>query len=158
MTTDNTFGASDLEVGVKIQILRKEDINMEIAFVSHLILPTGSEYLTIGTFGIINKIAVSHSINDFLGFGYNLGYNYFGKGKGIATYSFALGVGITEKIGMYIEPYGDIPDFTDPVLNIDSGITYLIKENLQLDFSFGTGLNHKMYYYSVGCSWNIRKR
>jgi outer membrane putative beta-barrel porin/alpha-amylase len=104
---------------------------------------------------ILDKIAVSHSLNDILGLGYNVGYNYFGYGKGDLVYSLALGVGITEKTGFYVETYGEISGFKDPVSNFDSGLTYLIKQNLQLDLSFGLGLNQKMNYFSVGCSWNI---
>jgi hypothetical protein len=41
------------------------------------------------------------------------------------------------------------------VLNFDAGLTYLVKDNVQLDFSFGTGLTHKMNYISLGCCWKI---
>jgi len=37
-------------------------------------------------------------------------------------------------------------------LNSDAGITYLIKKNLQIDFSSGLGLNQKMNYFSIGCA------
>ena len=30
-----------------------------------------------------------------------------------------------------------------------------VKDNFQLDFSFGTGLNYTMNYLSAGFSWNI---
>ena len=34
------FGLSDIELGLKIQVLKKENINTEIAFISHLIIPS----------------------------------------------------------------------------------------------------------------------
>jgi hypothetical protein len=37
--------------------------------------------------------------------------------------------------------------------NLDAGITYLVNPNLQLDFSFGTGINHTMNFISAGISW-----
>jgi hypothetical protein len=158
LESDGMFGVSDLELGAKIQILKKEDINTEIAFLTHLILPTGSESFTNGNLGTVNKIAVSHTINDFLDFGYNVGYNFFGSGRGDLIYSMALGIGITDNIGAYIETYGEIVEFNNPYSNFDSGFTYLIQENLQLDLSFGIGLNYSMNYFSVGCSWNIPGR
>lgn len=154
-TSDGNFGISDFEFGAKFQLLKSETINTEIAFISHLIIPCGTNEFSNNSFGTVNKLAVSHSINEQIGLGYNLGYDYFGSGKGDLTYSVALGIGITEKTGVYIETYGEIIEFKDPVSKFDSGITYLIKNNLQLDFSFGLGLNQKMNYFSVGCSWNI---
>jgi hypothetical protein len=151
-------GISDLELGAKIQILQKEDINTEIAFLSHLLIPTGSEELTGDIFGTINKLSLSHNLSDNLDLGYNLGYNYFGQQNGDFTFSIALAVGVSEKVGIYIEPYGEMQNFENLVLNFNSGFTYLVKENLQLDFSFGTGVNTRMNFISVGCSWLISQQ
>lgn len=157
-TLDETIsGISDLEVGAKVQLFQNENVNTEIAFLSHLILPTGSKELTLDELGTINKLSVSHSLSESIGIGYNVGYNYFGEGKGDLTYSLAIGFGITDKLGAYIEPYGDLVEFDQHVSNFDAGFTYLIKDNLQFDFSLGTGINHTMNYLSIGCSMNIAK-
>jgi hypothetical protein len=72
-STQKTRGISDLEIGTKIQVFKKENINTEIAFLSHIILPTGSTGLTNNSYGTINKISISHTLNDALGLGYNVG-------------------------------------------------------------------------------------
>jgi hypothetical protein len=149
------FGLSDIEFGLKIQVLKKEDINTEIAFISHLIIPTGLSELTNTNYGTINKLAISHGLNKFLDIGYNLGYNYLGAGNGDLTYSMVLGIGLSDKMGMYVETFGEYSDFAEFTSNFDSGLTYLIKDNLQLDFSLGLGLTQKMNYFSLGFSWNI---
>jgi len=156
-TSDDIFGFSDLELGAKFQILKNPAINSEIAFISHLVLPTGAISVTNEHFGTVNKLAISHSIRDFIDLGYNVGYNYFGNEKGYLTYSFALGLGITKRMGTYFEAYGEVVEFNDWISNFDSGITYLIKDNMQLDFSVGVGLNQKMNYISIGYSINISK-
>jgi len=153
--SETEFGLSDFEFGLKIQVLKKEDINTEIAIISQLIIPTGSSALTNTNYGTINKLAISHGLNKFLDFGYNLGYNYFGTGNGDLTYSLVLGIGLSDKMGMYVETFGEYSDFTEITSNFDGGLTYLVKDNLQLDFSFGLGLNQKMNYFSLGFSWNI---
>lgn len=157
VSSQSNFGISDLEIGTKIQLFKKEDINTEIAFLSHLILPTGSNGLTNDKFGTINKLAISHELSDKLGLGYNVGYDNMGEGKGDLTYSVALGIGLGEKFGTYLELYGEHAEFSNWGTNFDSGLTYLIKDNLQLDVSFGLGLNHDMHYFALGCSWNIGK-
>jgi hypothetical protein len=157
-TSEENFGLSDLEVGAKIQILKNPAINTEIAFISHLVLPTGAVSITNEHVGTINKLAISHGLTDFLDLGYNIGYNYFGHEKGYLTYSLVFGLGLTDRIGAYVETYGEVAEFTDWVSNFDSGITYLVRNNMQLDFSFGLGLNQKMNYFSAGFSWNIPKK
>ena len=153
----NKLGISDLEIGAKIQLLQKDDINTEIAFLSHLILPTGSAALTNDEFGTINKLSISHQLNDGVGLGYNIGYNNFGFGSGDITYSIALGIAITDRLAVYIEPYGCIEEIDDHISNFDAGLTFLSNDNLQFDFSFGTGINHTMNYLSVGFSLNINQ-
>ena len=148
-------GISDIEIGAKFQIFQREGSWTEIAFISHLLVPTGSTELSNDDFGTINKLAVSHEINETMGLGYNIGYDYMGAGSGNLTYSLVLGVGVNEKVGIYIEPYGELVDLEDFQHNFDAGFTYLAKDNLQFDLSFGTGINHRMNYISLGCCWKI---
>jgi hypothetical protein len=156
-SSEDNFGLSDLELGVKIQILKNPAINSEIAFISHLVLPTGAIGVTNEHLGTVNKLAVSHGITEFIDMGYNVGYSYFGNEKDYLTYSAAIGLGITKRIGAYFETYGEVVEFSDWISNFDSGITYMLKYNIQFDFSFGIGLNQKMNYFSIGYSMNISK-
>ena len=148
-------GISDLEIGTKFQILKKETCKTEIAFLSHIILPTGTVSLTNDEVGTINKLSISHELNGNMAIGYNVGYDYFGEGSGDLTYSLALGFGVNDKVGIYIEPYGRLEDLSEYVSNIDAGMTYLANKNMQFDFSFGTGITHTMNYISLGFSWLI---
>ena len=106
-------------------------------------------------YGTINKLLISHSITETIGIGYNLGYNYYGIGDGDANYSLAIGIVITDKVSLYAEPYGEFVEFEEHISNFDAGVTYLLKDNFQLDYSFGLGLNNDMNYMSIGFSWNV---
>jgi len=157
--SNNTInGISDLQIGTKIQLFKKEEINTEIAFLSHVIIPTAKNDLSLNEFGIINKLSVSHELSDGVGIGYNLGYDYYGFGNGNFTYSLAIGIGLSDKMGFFIEPYGELVEFENHLSNFNTGFTYLIKDNSQLDISFGTGINHKMKFVSLGYSLNIAKK
>jgi hypothetical protein len=157
MTNLTVSGITDLQIGTKIQILKKDDINTEMAFLSHAIIPTAKDDLSLNELGTINKLSISHRLSDRVGLGYNVGYDYYGFGSGNFTYSLAVGFGISEKIGLYVEPYGEFVDIKSHEASFDAGFTYLINENSQLDFSCGTGINHTMKYISVGYSLNIAK-
>ena len=151
-------GFNDMEVGTKIQIFKKENSKTEIAFLTHLVVPTGSTLFTDNNYASINKIAVSHSITDFFGVGYNVGYKYFTTGDNIMLYSLSLGFNVTDKFGFFIEPYGDLIDINTHNSSINGGIFYQLKENLQADFSLGTGINHQMNFFAVGFGWNISSK
>lgn len=149
-------GISDIEIGVKLGIMQKDNYKTKMALITHLLIPTGTEGLSNDELGVINKIAFSHEINECVNIGYNIGYNYLGEGDGDFSYSLAIGYSLTSKVGVYIEGYGEIVNLDKNFTNIDTGFTYLLKDNLQLDFSFGTGINHTMNYIALGISWNIR--
>jgi len=151
-------GFSDLEIGAKIQLLKKDNVKTEIAFLSHLLLPTAPKQLTNDKLGSINKLAISHQLSKMIGIAYNIGYDYYGLGSGDFTYSLALGVSLFDNFGVYVEPYGRAVDLKTQINSFDAGVTYLLEDNIQLDFSFGTGLNHDMDYFAVGCSFNIAKK
>ena len=151
-------GMSDIELGVKLKILKKENINNEISFLSNLIIPSASNDLSLNLFGISNRMIFSHTLSDKTGLGYNLGYDYFGNGKGNLTYTLAIGTSLTEKLSFFMEPYGELIEFNNLILNFDSGFTYLIKRNLQLDCSYGSGINNKINFFSFGISWLIQKK
>lgn len=155
-SANSSNGISDIEIGTKIQLFKKEHSTTEVAFLSHLIIPTGSVNLSGNQYGTINKLSISHSFLENIGIGYNLGYNNFDGGSGDLTYSLALGFSINDKTGVYIEPYGELTEFEDFVANFDAGFTHLVEDNLQLDLSFGTGLNNTMNYISLGFSWLLR--
>lgn len=147
-------GLSDIEIGAKIQLFKKEEVNTEIAFISHVIIPTAKDELSNNSLGTINKLSISHAINDKIGIGYNVGYDYVNKTSAL-TYSVALGFALGENFGIYIEPFGSLAEGNNFKSNFDAGLTYLAKNNLQFDVSYGTGLNNDMQYISAGFSWNI---
>ena len=55
---------------------------------------------------------------------------------------------MSDKISTFLEIYG-----LNNQLNIDTGLAYLIQDKLQVDAYFGTGLNNKMAFASVGLSY-----
>jgi len=149
-------GVSDLELGTKIQLFKNSNSPTEIAFLSHFAMPLGSQNLTSNSFGLINKLLLSHNISEHFKLGYNLGWIYSNNGpnSGIFTLSFAFG--LSDKIGVYVEPYTTFESVTNYNVNADAGFTYLIKNNLQFDYSIGFGVNNRMNYQSIGASWLIQ--
>ena len=154
---DKANGINDLQIGAKLQLFKRSDNATELAFMSHLVVPSGTAAVTGRAVGTINKLCISHSLSDRVSLGYNLGYNYLGSSVGDLTYSLSVAFGITDKLGIFLEPYGSWDRFEAATTNFDGGFTYLIRDNLQYDFSFGVGLDNRMNFLSTGISWNIHK-
>lgn len=155
LTKKSTSGLTDIQLGVKVQLLKKDNAP-EIAFLSHVVIPTAKNVLSVKKTGVINKFSIAHDLFKGISIGYNIGYDYFGEGSGNFTYSVALGASLSDKVGVYIEPFGEFIDFNKNISNLDFGFTYLFNKNLQADISYGTGLNNSMNYYSTGISYRIQ--
>ena len=151
---NNFSGLNDLEIGYKIQLLQSENINTKIAFLSHVIVPTGNDEVTTNSFGVINKLSISNEISDQIGIGYNVGYDNIAK-EHFLTYSVAIGISLSKVVGLYVETYGAWGETGFFESNFDTGFTFLINNNSQLDASYGVGLNNNMHYISTGFSWKI---
>ncbi len=156
--TNKQTGLGDLQIGTKIQLYQKEGAKTSIAFLSHAVLPTAKDAISIQKLGTINKLSIAHDLSKNTSIGYNLGYDYFGVDKGNFTYSIAYGISLSDKLGMYIEPFGTFENFETHIANFDTGFTYLVNDHFQLDISYGTGLNYGMNYFSTGFSWVLHKK
>ncbi|HIK62826.1 MAG TPA: transporter [Flavobacteriales bacterium] len=147
------FLVSDLELGVKVELFHNNSVNC--AILTHLTLPTGSNELSNKEVQMINKFCISKDLNDEIGIACNIGYNYLSKDNEIYTYSIVLGSIVSESVSIYIEPFGEFIGLGNQTSSINTGLTYLLNNHFQLDYSFGLGLNHKMNYVSVGFSWRV---
>ena len=136
----------NLEFGAKFKILDKKETSTKISFLSHLSVST--EY-SDNSGGLLNRILVSHELSESFEIAYNLGYSkYFEQDNGLLVYSLVIAKSFGN-LGAFVEIFGD------SYSNWDLGITYLIKDNLQADISYGQGINNELSYLSIGTAWNF---
>ena len=136
----------NLEFGAKFKILDKKETLTKISFLSHLSVST--EY-SDNSGGLLNRVLVSHELSESFELAYNLGYTkYFEQDNGLVVYSLVVAKSFGN-LGAFVEIFGD------SYSNWDLGITYLIKDNLQVDISYGQGINNELSYLSIGAAWNF---
>ena len=136
----------NLEFGAKFKILDKKETLTKISFLSHLSVST--KY-SDNSGGLLNRILVSHELSESFELAYNLGYTkYFEQDNGLVVYSLVVAKSFGN-LGAFVEIFGD------SYSNWDLGITYLIKDNLQADISYGQGINNELSYLSIGAAWNF---
>ena len=158
LTGENTFGVTDPLVGFKVQVFNKEGKKTSVAFLSMWGMPLGTEGLTANKFSTMNKFSIGHQVTDRFSILYNVGYGYYGYGSGLLSYTFLLGFNITPKLSCFIENFGIYDDFQQFDTSFDLGFAYQITDWVQVDLSYGAGINWKYHYGQIGVSWNIHKK
>ena len=131
-------------IGAKIQLYKSDKMNFSV--LPSIQIP--SVYDDIGSLSeqpINAKLIGNYVVSKAKSVGYTIGYTINNNEIG---YSLFLGHNFSDKISTFIELYG----FNDQ-LNIDAGLAYLVQDKLQFDAYFGTGLNNKMIFASVGLSY-----
>ena len=144
---------SDFEIGAKFKILDEDNNKIKIGFLTHLSLPTAPEIFSYNEYGLLSRVLISHNIKNDSQIGYNIGYNKYNNYDGQFIYTVVYGKSLGS-FGVFFEIFGE-ESSNNSNLNFDSGITYLIDNDKQLDLSIGKGLNSDMFYISAGFSIDI---
>jgi hypothetical protein len=151
-------GFSSLYAGFKIFVVEENGIVPEISFLGGLVLPfTAKEEFKTTNSAPTMRFAFSHTLNERISLGYNLGAEWSGE-NAVPNYyySVALGISVSDKTGVFIESYGTVPEVGISNHLADAGFTFLVRPNLQFDVSAGIGLNKTANDYFVGCGLSYR--
>ncbi len=128
--------------------------------------------VSLATNFVLPNIGAEEFQNDHLNFGYRLllenNFSAFSWSHGIGTdwdddsnatwaYSSALSRSINDRWGAFIELYGSFGSGISAAHSIDTGIVYIATNDLQLDTSFGLGLNDIAadFFVSFGVAWRV---
>lgn len=151
-------GISPLLLGMKVYITEEKGWIPEISLIGHVFLPfTASTDYRPETTGVDFRFSLAHTLSEKSSLGYNLGMAW-GNDSPEASYIYtiAYGYSISEKLGAYVELYGDLPEDIKAIHLWDAGLTYLISNDLQLDMSFGTSITEGQdLLISAGLSFRL---
>lgn len=155
LTTNEFFlsGFDDFSVGMKAQLYTNDFTN--IAILANAVIPSGSESFRDPRSSFNGILCISHELSDIVGLGYNVGLNYDAYKNLNFIYAIATGFSLTEKLSAFTEVFGSFNRFSTAEVSFDLGFTYLLSNNLQLDTSFGKGINLETIFLSFGISWRI---
>jgi len=159
-------GVGDAELGTKIHLRNESGAQPEIALVVVTSLPVGDDELSSERFDPTFRLAFGHTLSERAELGYNVGVTWASEltGDGGRTtlssylYSVVLGFGLSERWGTFVELYGEFPGTApgDPVHSFDTGLTYAVGPNVQLDVAGGLGLSEGADDWYVGVGVSVR--
>ncbi|MBA63051.1 MAG: hypothetical protein CMJ76_11855 [Planctomycetaceae bacterium] len=157
-TITSSAGGEDLYLGFKIALTPQDGVLPETALVLQTTVASGDDVFSAGEalpgFNYIYSWALD---NDWSLAGQTQ-WNRAMDAQTARPYSefsqsLAIGKSLSEKVGGYYEWFCMIPDGADsaPVEHyMDGGFTFLLHNNLQLDFRAGFGLNEQSDDYFAG--------
>ncbi len=156
-STEQGFGP--VLTGFKVYVVKEKGLRPEISIIAEMTLRHIGSPTYRPTFSYpVAKISASHTLARKLSLGYNAGFAYNGENAdGFFVYSAALSYAITPRLAFYGEAYGTFDHGNLPNHRVDGGFTYLVRNNLQLDISAGTGFDSNIdkHFISTGFSWRI---
>jgi len=147
-------GFSPFAIGTKIHVNKEKGWIPQIAFLGHInIAKTGASSFMQEYHSTQMALTFNHTINDVLSIGYSLGVEFPSDiNYSIGTYTIVSGFAITEKIGAFVEAYGDFSTYMRADNKVNAGVTYLVAPSMQFDFAGGFGLSEYSAdnYYTFG--------
>jgi hypothetical protein len=139
-------------LGAKVQLLDESGLVPETAFLGHIIVPEKGKPVQQEF-----RFSMSNTLSSVFDLGYNLGGEYDPNHKLFTfIYTMALGAGITDEFGGYIEVFGDWNKTTDDTHSVDAGLTWMARDNVQFDVSGGIGLTDTAPDYFIGAGFSVR--
>jgi len=137
------IGFFPISVGAKIHVNKENGWIPQIAFLTHInISKTGSKDFMQDYHSTQMAMTFNHTINDALSIGYSVGVEFPSDvSYSVGNYTFVSSFAVSEKIGAFIEAYGDFSKYMYADNKVNAGVTFLVLPNLQLDFSGGFGLS-----------------
>ncbi len=151
-------GFNPLLFGMKIAVTEEKDGFPEIGFLGHLYLPftAGKDYKPENT-GVDFRFSFSHTLSEKSSLSYNLGAQWADGSPEVAyVYSLSYGLSVSQKLGIYTELYGNLPENSKANHLWDAGFTYLLSSNVQLDATVGSSITEGQdILLSTGISFRL---
>lgn len=150
-------GLNGIGLGAKIRLVKNSDSTPSISTIINFKLPIGkNEFKSKNIEPEVILIAVKE-ISHALTLSTNIGTEWNSSDEILGYfYSLSLGISLTENIGTFIEYYGNSSSNISPVNKMDTGFTFLIKENIQFDISGGLDLNNGTSDWFINTGFSFR--
>lgn len=162
--TPDGHGAGDGEIGAKINLVpHADDRRTAFALLGAVSLPTGALGISSGGADASFLTAFARELGPRLSLGWNVGAAWESSPdrpgrEAFLVCSLALGVGLTDRLGAFLEIFGDrqVGGAASAAASVDTGLTLLLTDVVQFDVSAGRGLRGPADDLFVGTGLSLR--
>ena len=150
-------GVSAAQIGVRFNLRNGKGSGPNIGLQSRLKLNTLSKDYEQKELANVTVLALTQKLGKKLGLIANTGISWSGNGDNpLAIYAIKFNIPFNRRTAMFIENFGTLKE-GDLTCRFDTGLGYLINNNLKLDARFGYGKNEGIedYFGEVGFSWRL---
>jgi len=137
----NLYGLSPTALGTKIDIIDENGVLPEIGVLATYAFTNGDANFTTDSAVKDIRFCFQHTLNEKLALDYNLGAFWEGSGQATTLWTVLLAMSATDRLGVFIEPYGFKVRNQVADTRINGGGTYLLSDRLQVDMTGGIGLS-----------------
>lgn len=154
-TTTGLFGP--LELGLKYQFVKDANKPNQFGIIGHVEIPKPETSFRRGyvNFAASHQIATKHTI------GYNAGLTLTSievadekQLSQFVNYSLIYNFAVNSKFIIFAEIFGNYMNeyfqATDNDTSIDFGAMYLLRDNIQIDYVYGRGIDEDFDFHSIG--------
>ncbi|MFA7227890.1 MAG: transporter, partial [Melioribacteraceae bacterium] len=150
-------GIRDISLGLKINLRKDEKLLSDIGVIIQSAVPFGNEKLRPDNFLPAVIVSIGQPVNRNFSFGCNIGLEKNSEGSGsVLFYSGSLTYDLGGIAEPFLEFYGRTFKNSKPLNYLNFGITYLFRQNVQVDISFGTSLTNGLTDNSGGFGISLR--
>ncbi len=151
-------GFSLLDFGFRWNIIDGVESGTSLGLQSEFRMDVGpDEYRPQRQFANRTMALFTTPITDWLAFSTNLGVSWYDGSGATGLYTLNLGFPITSNLGGFIEMFGSFTGVTF-TKSFDTGIGYLVNNNLLIDFSLGFNERIQSNFFDLGLSWRLPKK
>jgi hypothetical protein len=159
-------GVGDMELGAKFLLAEATEQRPQLAMIVASSVPTGSDDVSSHHFEPSFRFNLDLGLGRGVAFGANLGAEWESvpgaQDGGTAIrwiYTVVLGFDLGDRWGAFVEAFGsqrlDGPDVPGES-SLDGGVTWSLRQNLQLDLAAGVGLADASADWTVGIGLSFR--
>ncbi len=132
-------GLSPITIGTKIHLIEEQGAVPQTSIIGQVTLANGNEAFRPSEPVPEVRLNFSNTLSDFLSLGYNIGMA-FPEDNNTTLYSVVLGYSFSPGWTVFAEPYGFFQDGASDH-RFNTGVIYLISDNIQFDITGGIGLS-----------------
>ena len=152
-------GLKPVELGFKYNFIKEKGWLPQTSLMVNAGIPKWASKDFEGNFVVPEFILLmQNSLTEKLSLTYNVGVIWEADDVHAKyLYTFTPQLEILEKLKIFTEIYGLLSPIEHPVHRWDAGMSYLVKPNLQIDFSAGSGFNKNLpnSFFEFGVSFRV---